>query len=157
MSLEENIDQIKEIVKEFFKKTSFDLEVYFLPVENNTLSIEIKTSEPQILIGEGGQTLANTQHIIKAILRKKIDSIFYLNIDINDYKKNKLEYLKELAREAAEEVVFNKKAKELDPMRSFERRIIHMELAQRKDIVTESIGNEPERRIIIKPAEPSIY
>jgi spoIIIJ-associated protein len=157
MSLEENIDQIKEIVKEFFKKTSFNLEVYFLPVENNTLSIEIKTNEPQILIGEGGQTLANMQHILKAILRKKIDSIFYLNIDINDYKKNKLEYLKELAREAAEEVVLNKKVKELDPMRSFERRIVHMELAQRKDILTESIGNEPERRIIIKPVESSIY
>ncbi|MBU0546825.1 MAG: R3H domain-containing nucleic acid-binding protein [Patescibacteria group bacterium] len=152
MNLEDNLDQIKQIVKDFFKKTCFDLEVYFLPIKDNTLSIEIKTIEPQILIGEGGQTLADLQHILKAILRRKTEAPFYLNIDINDYKKKKIEYLKELARATADEVVLNKKEKELMPMRSFERRIVHMELAEREDITTESIGNEPERKIVIKPA-----
>jgi spoIIIJ-associated protein len=157
MSLEDNLDQVKQIIKEFFEKTSFDLEVYFLPIENNTLSIEIKTAEPQILIGEGGQTLADMQHILKAILRRRIEEIFYLNIDINDYKKKKIEYLKELAKTAADEVAMTRKEKELSPMRSFERRVVHMELAGRKDITTDSIGNDPERRIVIKPSEPSLY
>jgi len=157
MNLEDNLDQIKQIVKEFFKKTSFDLEVYFLPIKDNTLSIEIKTDEPQILIGEGGQTLADLQHILKAILRRKTEIPFYLNIDINDYKKKKIEYLKELARTTADEVALSKKEKELIPMRSFERRIVHMELAERNDVITESIGDEPERKIIIKPSKESIF
>jgi spoIIIJ-associated protein len=157
MNLEDNLDQIKQIVKEFFNKTSFDLEVYFLPIKDNTLSIEIKTTEPQILIGEGGQTLADLQHILKAVLRRKIEEPFYLDIDINDYKKKKVEYLKELARTTADEVALSRKEKELIPMRSFERRIVHMELAERNDVTTESIGDEPERRIIIKPSRQSIF
>jgi len=157
MNLEDNLDQVKQIVKEFFNKTSFDLEVYFLPIKDNTLSIEIKTTEPQILIGEGGQTLADLQHILKAVLRRKIEEPFYLDIDINDYKKKKVEYLKELARTTADEVALSRKEKELIPMRSFERRIVHMELAERNDVTTESIGDGPERRIVIKPSKESIF
>ena len=152
MISQESLDQIKKITKEFFKKTGLDVEVYFLPIQDNTLPVEIKTSEPQILIGERGQTLADLQHILKAILRKTIEEPLYLNVDVNDYKKKKIEYLKELASSTADEVTLSKKEKELSPMRAFERRIIHLELAERTDVVTESAGEEPERRVIIKPS-----
>ncbi len=152
MISQESLDKIKQITKEFFKKTSLDLEVYFLPIQDNTLSIEIKTSEPQILIGERGQTLADLQHILRAILRRTTEELPYIDIDINDYKKKKIEYLKELAVFTADEVALSKKEKELSPMRAFERRIIHLELAERTDVVTESTGEEPERKIVIKPS-----
>ena len=108
--------------------------------------------EPQILIGERGQTLAEIQHLLKAILRRKIAEQFYINVDINDYKKKKTEYLKEMARSVADEVALSKKERIMGPMPAYERRIIHLELAEREDIVSESIGQEPERRIVIKPA-----
>ena len=85
------------------------------------------------------------------ILKKKITDPFYINLDINDYKKKKEEYLKELARSAAEEVALTKREKILGSMLAYERRIIHMELSNRENIETESIGEEPERRVIIKP------
>jgi len=152
MISQESLDKIKQITKEFFKKTSLDLEVYFLPIQDNTLSIEIKTSEPQILIGERGQTLADLQHILRTILRRTTEELPYIDIDVNDYKKKKIEYLKELAVFTADEVALSKKEKELSPMRAFERRIIHLELAERTDVVTESTGEEPERKIVIKPS-----
>jgi len=56
-----------------------------------------------------------------------------------------------LAKEIADEVALTKKEKILPPMPAYERRIIHLELAQRPDVTTQSIGQEPERRVVIKP------
>ena len=72
-------------------------------------------------------------------------------MDVNDYKKKKVEYLIELAHSVADEVSLTKKEKVLDSMQAYERRIIHLELADRSDVVTESIGQEPERRIVVRP------
>ena len=63
----------------------------------------------------------------------------------------KAEYLKSSAQEFADEVALSGKEKALSPMSAYERRIVHMQLAGRKDVITESIGKEPERKIIIKP------
>jgi len=147
----ENLKKIKEITEEFFKKTTFEVEVEFLPQKESTLPINLKTNEPQILIGEGGQTLVELQHLLKAILKRKIKEPFYIDLDINHYKEKKIEYLKETARSLADEVALTKKEKILSPMPAYERRIIHLELADRKDVVTESIGQEPERKVVIKP------
>lgn len=146
-----SLEKIKEITKEFFEKTTFEVEIEFLPQKDSTLPINLKTEEPQILIGEGGQTLTEIQHLLKAILKRKITEPFYIDIDINDYKKKKGEYLKELARSLADEVSLTKKEKQLSPMPAYERRIIHLELAERTDITTESIGQGPERRVVIRP------
>jgi len=73
-------------------------------------------------------------------------------LDINDYKKKKNEYLRELARSVADEVSLSKKEKILGPMPPYERRVIHMELAGRSDVVSESIGEGPERRVGVRPS-----
>lgn len=146
--------KIKEATEEFFKKTGLDIEVEVKPLADSTVPVILKTEDPQLLIGEKGQTLFEIQKLLRSVLRKKteIEGSFYVDVDINDYKKRKAEYLKELARNAADEVVLDKKEKELHPMSPYERRIVHMELASRTDIVTESIGDGPERRIVIKPS-----
>ncbi len=146
-----NLDEIRKTIEEFFKKATFEVEAEVLSFEEKTLPVKIKTEEPRILIGQNGQTLAEIQHILKAILRRKVPEQFYLNIDINDYKKKKTEYLKETAISLADEVALTKKEKALAIMSAYERRIIHLELAERGDVTTESIGEEPERRIVIRP------
>ncbi len=147
----DNLEKIKKITEEFFQKTTFEVETNFLPEKEGTIPINIKTEEPQILIGEGGQTLVEIQHLLKAILRRKIEETFYIDLDINDYKKKKNEYLKEMARSTADEVSLTKKEKSLAAMPAYERRIIHLELADRTDVITESVGEEPDRKIVIKP------
>ena len=148
---QENLQKIKEITDEFFKRTSFDVEAEVLSLQEKTIPIKIKTEEPQILIGQNGQTLAEMQRLLKAILKKQIPEEFYIDLDINDYKKKKIAYLREMARNLADEVSLNRKEKILAPMPAYERRIIHLELADRKDITTESIGQEPDRCVVIRP------
>lgn len=147
----ENFEKVKSTIKEFFEKTGFDLEIEILPSKNSTLLVNLKTKDPQILIGPNGQTLFEIQHILKTILKRKIDENFYIDLDVNNYKKKKIEYLKELAKSVANEVVLTKKEKELEPMSPYERRIIHLELANRSDVTTQSIGEEPNRRVVVKP------
>ena len=151
MISQEQLEEIKKTVKEFFEKATLEVEIEFLPQQDLTLPIDLKTEEPQILIGQGGQTLSEIQHLLKAILRRKIEENFYIDLDINDYKKKKLDYLKEMARSLADEVVLTKKEKVLPAMSAYERRIIHLELAGRSDVTTESIGEEPERKVVINP------
>ena len=145
-----DIETIKNTTKEFFEKTTFEVEVEVLPEKEQTVPINLEMDEPQVLIGEGGQTLFEIQHILKNILKRKIEDLSYIDLDINEYKQKKIEYLKEMARSAADEVALTKKEKELAPMPAYERRIIHMELAERTDVVTDSVGLEPERRVIIR-------
>lgn len=151
MLSQSDLEKIKKTTKEFFKKTTFEVEIEVLPEKDQTIPINLKTEEPQILIGEGGQTLAEIQHLLKAILKREIKDLFYINLDINGYKEKKMEYLKELARSAADEVALTKKEKILTPMPAYERRLIHLELAERNDVSSESIGQEPERKVVIKP------
>ena len=115
-----------------------------------TVQVGIVVEEPQMLIGEKGQTLFELQHVLKLMLRKKIEEPFYLALDINEYKKNKEEYLRDLAQTAADEVVLLKKPKELPQMPASERRVIHMALAKRTDVVSESVGDGPDRRVVIR-------
>jgi spoIIIJ-associated protein len=155
MISKENLEKIKKITKEFFKKTDFDPEILFNDMIDSTIPIDLKIDEPQILIGEDGRTLTEIQHLLTAILRKNIrcekkEDIFYIDLDIQDYKKKKNEYLKDLARSIADEVSLSKKEKILPPMTAYERRIVHLELQARGDVETESIGERENRRIVIK-------
>jgi spoIIIJ-associated protein len=84
-------------------------------------------------------------------LKRKIDEDFYINIDINGYKEKKEDYLREMVRSAADEVILTRQEKKLAPMPAYERRIVHMELSTREGVEAESVGQEPERKIIIRP------
>jgi len=151
MLSQNNLETIRKTVEEFFQKTTFDVQVEILTEEEGAIPVNLKTEDPQILIGEGGTTLAEIQHLLKAILKRKISEPFYINLDINNYKQKKYEYLREIARSAADEVALTKKEKTLAPMPAHERRIIHLALSERSDVSTESIGQEPERMVVVRP------
>lgn len=115
------------------------------------ISLNITVEEPQLLIGQDGQTLFELSRLLRIILNKKLQKDFYLQLDINDYKKKKVEYLKELAVSLANEVILTKEKKVLAPMPAYERKIIHTELSQRQDVITESQGEGMQRCIVISP------
>ncbi len=127
----------------------------------NFIDLDITIEEPQVLIGHNGQTLFELQHILRIILNKKMSryaksdvarqNFFYLKLDINHYKKKKIEYLKSLALNLADEVSLTKEKKVLSPMPAYERRIIHMELSGRQDVVTGSQGEGINRCVVIRP------
>ena len=151
MTEEKSLKKIKEIIGEFFTKTGLALSVMVALGENNTILVEIDSEDPKILIGQNGQILNDIQYLLKNVLSHSLLEQINVDLDINNYKKNKYSYLRSMAREAADEVALTKIEKELSPMAPYERRVVHIELAQRQDIKTESIGEGFERRIIIKP------
>mgnify|MGYP001564497914 CR=1 FL=1 len=150
MIQKEQLEIIQQVVREFLAKLGVGEDIKIESKQDGEVSVDVLLQEPQLLIGERGQTMFEIQHILKALLRKKIGEPVQLVFDINDYQKNKEQYLRELARTAADEVALLKKDKELPAMTPGERRIVHMELAERQDVVSESVGEEPERRVVIK-------
>lgn len=119
--------------------------------EEGDILIQATLEEPQLFIGEKGQALMEIQHVLRMMLRKKLPEPRRVFLDINEYKKSKESYLREMAKSAADEVALLKKEKELPVMSAADRRIVHVELSERQDVIAESAGEEPERRIIIKP------
>lgn len=146
-----DIETIKETTRIFFRKTTFDVKVDFGKVHDNTVPVRVETDKPRVLIGEKGKTLAQVQRLLKAMLRTTVKKDFYIDLDINGYKQKKTQYLKELATSIADEVALMREEKALPPMPAYERRIIHLELAERGDVTTESVGKPPSRRVVIKP------
>lgn len=148
-------NKIKELTEEFFVKMTTP--VSKIEVGNSSdgsrevIDLSIHLDEPQILIGQGGQTLFEIQRLLRMLLNKKLQSVFHVNLDINDYKNKKSEYLKDIAKSAADEVALLKQEKALSPMPAYERRIVHAELSLRDDVMTESQGEGQSRHIIIKP------
>ncbi len=103
------------------------------------------------LIGRNGQTLSALENIIRAACARRCSEVVGVSVDANDYRRLKAQQVAEVARQAVARVRDTQKAEALPPMSSYERRIVHMELAAHSDIATESIGEEPHRRVVIKP------
>jgi len=147
-----DMEKIKQVAEEFFQKATLNVSKIEASFDiGEIVNLDIKSDEPQILIGQQGQTLFEIQRLLRLIINKKLQKIAYLNLDINDYKKKKVEYLKETAKDLANEVAFTKTEKVLTPMSAYERRIIHAELSDRSDVITESHGEGLSRHIVIKP------
>jgi predicted RNA-binding protein Jag len=90
---ENDIKKIKQATEEFFQKTTIAItsaEInYNQETDADVINLEIKSEEPQILIGQQGQTLFEIQRLLRLIINKKLQKIAYLNLDINGYKKKK--------------------------------------------------------------------
>ena len=116
-------------------------------------TIAIESEESKFLIGKLGNNLAALQHILRIIINKKLSSDEKINftIDVNDYKLDQKKSLLHLAKELAAQATAEGKTILMEPMNSFERRLVHMELKNFRGIKTESIGEGKERKIAIKP------
>lgn len=120
--------------------------------DSRALVVSIYTPDnARFLIGKNGQNLKSFEQVLRAMFLKKMPEFGNIVVDVNDYKKSRANYVVDLARQAVTRVRSAQKAEALSPMSGYERRIVHMELAACPDIATESIGAEPNRRIVIKP------
>ena len=146
----ENLEKIKEISLDFFQRIEADAQITIEVSGDRSVQVSLMIEKPQMLIGNRGTILAEVQHLLKAILRRSVDEDFYVDLDINDYKKKKNEYLKQLSESLAEEVALTKKEKILPPMSAYERRIVHLVLVDYEGIMTESTGEGLQRRVIIR-------
>lgn len=121
--------------------------------DGSELIFNIKTNESNFLIGQYGVNLQSLQHLARLLVRKKTEEKINFLVDVNSYRQEKNKSVENLAKEAAAQAIREKRAVILRPMSSYERRIVHLELAENSQIKTESVGEGENRKIVIKPAE----
>ncbi len=146
-------ETVKQEIKFMLEHMSFGDELEEIEAHQGTtsrFSVKLK-GEANLLIGERGVNLAALEHLLKKIIHKKTGEGYKFTLDINDYRMKRLEDLKQDVKSAAKEVRLYRKEVPMRPMSSFERRIVHLLLAEYPDITTESIGEESERYVVIKP------
>ena len=113
--------------------------------------LNVKGDDLGILIGRRGQTLAALQHIVRLIVAHQAKARVPIVIDVEGYKQRRYDALQALARRVAEEVKAKGRPFALEPMPAYERRIIHLTLADNPDVATESTGEGEVRKVVIVP------
>jgi len=146
---EKNI--IKETICELLKKMNISGDVSVENLKEEVIA-NIQTEEAGFLIGQSGKNLEAFQYLVRALVNKKNESPVYFVIDVNNYRRSKMESLRELAKNIAQQTLTEKVSITLRPMPAFERRIIHLALFN-SNVKTESVGDGAERRIVVKPIE----
>ena len=115
---------------------------------------DVKGEELGILIGRRGQTLSCLQYIVRLIVGNRMKTTTPpIVIDVNGYKQQRYQTLKTLAQRMAEEVEANDEPFTLEPMPAYERRIIHLALAEHPGVTTQSNGVGEARKVVIMPRE----
>ncbi len=113
--------------------------------------LDVKGEDLGILIGRRGQTLACLQYLLRLMVSQQTQTKSPIIVDVEGYKRHRWEALRALALRMAEQVKMRRMPFTLEPMPPFERRIIHLALANHPDVITESIGQGETRKVVIRP------
>lgn len=145
---------IKKTIEELLEKMGFAGKVTVVEsTEDEGVTCDITTDvDSNFLIGQHGINLQALQHLARLIVRKHIPEKIRFTLDINKYRQQKNQTIIEQARQAANEAVSQGRSVFMEPMTTYERRIVHLELSQNSQVSTESIGEGESRKIVIKPA-----
>ncbi|EAD5868067.1 MULTISPECIES: RNA-binding cell elongation regulator Jag/EloR [Listeria] len=115
------------------------------------VKLQIKGESLGMLIGKHGQTLNALQYLTQLIANKTTSQYKNIIVNVGDYRERRHETLVLLANKMADKALKTKRAVHLEPMPSFERKIIHAILSENEQIETHSEGRDPYRYIVIKP------
>lgn len=147
-----DIKKIKKIAQNLIEKIDGGAQVSVLEDKNGAIEVNVSADDAEAMIGSGGETLRAIWHLLRVMARKTFGEAVFVEVDINGYLKKKKDYLRQLAVSSADDAALKNKEIFLPPMNSYERRIVHMALSDRRDIATESRGCDSDRRVVISPA-----
>jgi spoIIIJ-associated protein len=118
----------------------------------DTARLNVKGDDLGALIGRRGEKLASLQHIVNLIVGRREGQHHRIAIDVENYRGRREEQLRDVADRAAKRVIQTGKIIQLEPMPAVERRVVHMALLENGKVRTQSVGVEPNRRIVVLPA-----
>jgi spoIIIJ-associated protein len=117
-----------------------------------TSKLNVTGSDLGVLIGRRGEKLASLQHLVNLIVAKREGQWNRIAVDVENYRGRREDQLRDVADRAAKRVIQSGKIIQLEPMPAIERRIVHMALVENPSVRTQSVGVEPNRRIVVLPA-----
>ena len=154
-TLDEENEEILSAAREFLGKILETLEldnIVEMELENNTLNVNVNGDENRlgILIGKRGVTLDSIQYILNLIVNKKSSRYIRVNLDSSGYRDKRKKTLENLAGKMANKVLKTGRSIKLEPMNSYERKIIHTALQDFEGVLTHSEGKDPFRKVVIQ-------
>lgn len=147
----------RQVVEELLTRMKITARVsarYVESIENGderSILVDIQGNDLSILIGRRSETLNALQYITSLIVGKELNHWTPVLIDIQGYRSRRERQLRQLARRMADQALQTGRRQVLEPMPASERRMIHLELRDHPGVVTESVGEEPNRKVTIQP------
>ncbi len=150
------LSDVAEIGKDILKELLLSLNIKAnveTKIRDGKIKYEIYSQNNSVLIGKKGHILDSIQTYVRQAIFNAIDLYVNITIDVEKYKEKQNYYLEKKVKKIARDVTLSKVEVKLDPMNSYERKIVHEALQGFKYITTESEGEEPNRRVVIKYCE----
>lgn len=143
----------EEIIKNFlcpvFASMGINEEMDII-MEDNSILIKVSADNIGIVIGRRGETLDALQYLLGLAVNRYSENFIRVTLDVCNYREKREETLVRLASRLADKVIRTRKNMTLEPMNPYERRIIHATLQNNGSVETYSIGDEPNRKVVIK-------
>jgi len=121
--------------------------------DRRSIYVDVRGDDLGALIGRHAETLTSFQHVASLMIGKEAQQWVQLVVDVEGYRSRREKQLQQIAKRAAEQVIKTGKKTSLEPMPASERRIIHIALRGHPAVTTESVGEEPHRKIVVLPKE----
>jgi spoIIIJ-associated protein len=147
----------KAILEELMRHMDLDVKVEVETGDTSRLNVLGEGDAKEALgalIGRKGERLSALQHLVNLMLSKKIGDWTRVLVDVEDYRGRRERQLRDLAQRAADRVAETGRMLQLEPMSALERRWVHIALRDHGGVATQSIGEEPNRRVVVLPREP---
>ena len=142
--------EIEALIEKLFSLLEIE-GTFSLEEQEDILEVLIETKDTGIVIGYHGEVLESLQLILSLTIAKKLGRFVRVSIEVDGYKKNRTEYLHNLALQVKEKVISENKEQVLSSLKSWERRIIHLYLQNDEQVTSESEGEGKDRVLVIKP------
>ncbi|MGE7676206.1 RNA-binding cell elongation regulator Jag/EloR [Lysinibacillus sp. NPDC094403] len=146
-----------EDAKSYLVNIAEQLDIHDLEIETTRegkyVLFQLKSEKAALLIGKRGQTLNSLQQLTQLVLNKSAKQFLMVKLDVENYRERRQEALELLADRMADKALRLNERVTFEPMQSYERKIIHNQLANRLDIETYSEGTEPNRYLVIEPVK----
>jgi spoIIIJ-associated protein len=147
----ETLDTAKSVLSEMITLMGLEATVE-IASGGETARLNVKGDDLGALIGRRGEKLASLQHIVNLIVGRRAGQHHRIAIDVENYRGRREEQLRDVADRAAKRVIQTGKIIQLEAMPAIERRVVHMALLENGRVRTQSVGVEPNRRIVVLPA-----
>ncbi|NLM62981.1 MAG: KH domain-containing protein [Mollicutes bacterium] len=146
-------EDVVSFIKNYFSKISELMNIDInceIKIRDDIINVNLLSSDNSIIIGKDGKTLTSIQQLLKQTLKNKIPFDIKINLDVSNYKSRKNKQFENEIIKIAKEVLKTKVDAKLDPMNSYERRLVHTIISKFENLETVSEGEEPNRYVIIK-------
>lgn len=140
----------EQIIKDLFDAVGVT-DTFEVSESEESIDVVINSEDPGLIIGHHGDTLDALQLVISLMVAKNNGEYKRVSVEVGDYKKNRSDYLENLAAQTKDRALSENREIFLPNLKPWERRVVHMHLQEDADVISESVGEGKERTLVVRP------